>query len=45
MTLLATPLPPAAFALLVWGAAALVVLVFLYEVAVVVREARRDDGD
>lgn len=41
MTPLATPLPPAAFAVLVWGAVALVVLAFVYEVAVVVRNARR----
>jgi hypothetical protein len=33
-----TPLSPLAFAALVWGAVALVVLVFCYEVVAVLRE-------
>ena len=37
MTPLAAPLPSVAFAALVWGSVALVVLIFLYELAVVVR--------
>lgn len=42
---LAAPMPAVAFSLLVGGSVALVVLVFCYEVAVVVRRGRRPDGE